>query len=636
MNLSILDGRTELWQWDTGIRLALDEACETVNISASTFGVSVDVTAAEDGKTWVATVPDEMLQVPGDLICYAVQSTETGAITAAYRSFRVNRRPKPYGYVATPTEARTWQQLYDLNHETALTKIDVPQVAQVGEVLTVEAVDAEGKPTKWKTAPAATEQVQPDWAQNDATAADYVRNRPGGYYGDPVETEVEVYSGNLKNAEIEDPPFTLVIGNTYRVTIDGVTQEYIAFDDEYYGISLATIGTAPIGEAAKSGNAWAIAYGEITQGSETECGVLIVATGEFDGKQAVIHETKLVRQAYKIPNELLDLDKQDRNIASLGGAISDVNASIDDLTAQINDVKTAPAVYTNGKKVMRVGDYIGSRESHVIQWLYDGVEQCILSKTGFSITGKTYKATVSEFGFTFVVIADNTGICFVPEKNMNNGGTRVTISNTSGQRTDIYASGKIVNYDHLIELSRVDVDDETKATTLRGVKTPEQDYDAANKKYVDAKVAAKSLKWVTVHSSDLTEETTEIVVSTDADGKAIADYNPISLCLVLTTPADATQTDNNGAPWVFPSATNNNSTIRAIGTIAGWKTTARDSVFLFSGGSSAMTCTGNVNMQLATYKVDGYALDGVKAMLNGDTNHFPVGTHVEVSILCEV
>ena len=146
MNLSIQDGRAELWQWDTGIRLVMDEACEAVNISASTFGVTVDVTAAEDGKTWVATVPDEMLQKPGDLICYAVQSTATGIITAAYRSFRVNRRPKPAGYVATPTEARTWQELYDR-------KIDAPQVAQVGEVLTVEEVYEDGKPTKWKTAP---------------------------------------------------------------------------------------------------------------------------------------------------------------------------------------------------------------------------------------------------------------------------------------------------------------------------------------------------------------------------------------------------------------------------------------------------------------------------------------------------
>lgn len=144
MNLSIQDGRVELWQWDTGVRLVMDEACEAVNISASTFGVTVDVTAAEDGKTWVAAVPDEMLQKPGDLICYAVQSTATGTITAAYRSFRVNRRLKPAGYVATPTESRTWHELDDK-------KIDAPQVAKVGQIVKVKAVDSGGKVTETET-----------------------------------------------------------------------------------------------------------------------------------------------------------------------------------------------------------------------------------------------------------------------------------------------------------------------------------------------------------------------------------------------------------------------------------------------------------------------------------------------------
>ena len=145
----------------------------------------------------------------------------------------------------------------------------------------------------------------------------------------------------------------------------------------------------------------------------------------------------------------------------------------------------------------------------------------------------------------------------------------------------------------------------------------------------------KHLKWITVHSSDLTEEKTEIVISTDSNSKTIASYNPIGLTLVLSTPADSTQTDNNGAPWIYPSATHMDNTIRVIGSIAGWKTTARDNVFTFIGGSSAMSCVGNVNMQLATYKIDGYSLDGVKAFLNGTSNHFPIGTHIEVSILCE-
>lgn len=350
MNLSIQDGRAELWQWDTGVRLVMDEACEAVNLSEDTFGVTVDVTAAEDGKTWVAAVPDEMLQKPGDLICYAVQSTATGTITAAYRSFRVNRRPKPAGYVATPTEARTWQELDDK-------KIDAPQTAAVGEVLTVEEVDAEGKPKKWKTAP--------------------------GIRGDKGDTGPEGPKG-------------------------------------------------------------------------------------ADGK--------------------------------------------------------------------------------------DGA--------GMDVTG----AKVGQIA-------------------------KITAVDSAG-----------------------------KPTEWEPVDMPMQ----------------KTLKWITVHSSDLTETKRELIISTDTDGKSIADYNPIGLTLIISTPADATQTDNDGAPWVYPSATKKDNSIRVIGTIAGWKTTARDSVFAFYGGSSAMTCTGNKNAQLATYKIDGYSLDGVTAMLNGNANHFPVGTHVEVAILCEV
>lgn len=52
-------------------------------------------------------------------------------------------------------------------------KIDAPQVAQVGEVLTVEEVDADGNPKKWKT-----QKVEKDWNENDPTKPGYVKNRP--------------------------------------------------------------------------------------------------------------------------------------------------------------------------------------------------------------------------------------------------------------------------------------------------------------------------------------------------------------------------------------------------------------------------------------------------------------------------
>lgn len=146
----------------------------------------------------------------------------------------------------------------------------------------------------------------------------------------------------------------------------------------------------------------------------------------------------------------------------------------------------------------------------------------------------------------------------------------------------------------------------------------------------------KTLKWITVHSSDLTETKRELIISTDTDGKSIVDYNPVGLSLIVSTPADATVESNNGSPWVYPSATKADNAIRVIGNIPGWKTVARDSAFVFNGGSSAMSCSGNVNISLATYKLDGYALDGVRIFFYSANDHLPVGTHVEVAILCEV
>lgn len=73
-------------------------------------------------------------------------------------------------------------------------------------------------------------QIQPDWNQNDSTAADYVKNRPF-YTGNPVETVLVeestvtfapaegVYMGQL------EPTFLPTVGETYKVSWDGTTYE---------------------------------------------------------------------------------------------------------------------------------------------------------------------------------------------------------------------------------------------------------------------------------------------------------------------------------------------------------------------------------------------------------------------------
>ena len=68
--------------------------------------------------------------------------------------------------------------------------------------------------------------VQPDWDQNDETAADYVKNRPF-YTGDPVET-VLVGESTVSFEDIlsEFPStFEATVGETYKVSWDGTVYE---------------------------------------------------------------------------------------------------------------------------------------------------------------------------------------------------------------------------------------------------------------------------------------------------------------------------------------------------------------------------------------------------------------------------
>lgn len=90
--------------------------------------------------------------------------------------------------------------------------------------------------------------VQPDWNQNDSTAADYVKNRPF-YTGDPVETVLVeestvlfadnrgTYMGQLGST------FSATVGETYKVSWDGTTYESTCVDSNGPAIgNLSIIG----------------------------------------------------------------------------------------------------------------------------------------------------------------------------------------------------------------------------------------------------------------------------------------------------------------------------------------------------------------------------------------------------------
>ena len=105
--LTLNDGRSELWQWDTGRTLTVDTDCSQVHFSNKVFGRSIDVNVA-DG---VAIIPDVLLQTDKDLNVWAFTGTAENGYTKISKTFKVNRRNKPADYVFTPPDQTSLEEI---------------------------------------------------------------------------------------------------------------------------------------------------------------------------------------------------------------------------------------------------------------------------------------------------------------------------------------------------------------------------------------------------------------------------------------------------------------------------------------------------------------------------------------------
>ena len=145
--------------------------------------------------------------------------------------------------------------------------------------------------------------VQSDWNQNDATAADYVKNRPGGYIGETI-----VYSGTLPSelGTIEQS-FEIVEGKKYYVsTNDGEYIEYTAIKEELNDLVYYSFGSTTFSEVMNSSSAIDgkfLFMSTIVNGSTMVGG----ASGEAIGTTYKVRSAEIV----KIPQKYLDFNNID-------------------------------------------------------------------------------------------------------------------------------------------------------------------------------------------------------------------------------------------------------------------------------------------------------------------------------------
>lgn len=541
-------------------------------------------------------------------------------------------------------------------------KIDAPQVAQVGEVLTVEEVGEDGKPKKWKTAPGVNITTELTQESTDTQ----------------VPSAKAAYDA-IQNATDKD---------AVRFVAQELTEEQkeqarknINATPKLYYLPKEKIASAVVSRYQTSDHKWRkrYEYNNVLLSLPADSNIFL-----FVDDQVTITKTEMAGQIQFNINETDSIKVEKAEFQNYFGYLYFVTMV---LTTEITYSSQLQNLYASDMGMTIDPVLIGMANSDGKPGLiktgareYNSIvyNPLVLDENGYAISYNEFSiTTASNVGFIFrtrkakaILVTDAIPVFLEAGFDPPYFMTQFSTNFYDGEITNDYmvmspagmffARGKINirgtsnTVDWMYDSSRLSMSlpimfetlDRLAANSLRPPTTAQVGQIVkvkavnANGKITQTEAVdmpmQKTLKWITVHSSDLTETKRELIISTDTDGKSIVDYNPVGLSLIVSTPADATVESNNGSPWVYPSATKADNAIRVIGNISGWKTVARDSAFVFNGGSSAMSCSGNVNTSLATYKLDGYALDGVRIFFNNANDHLPVGTHVEVAILCEV
>lgn len=258
-------------------------------------------------------------------------------------------------------------------------KVKVPGGAfYAGDGLTVDPVT--------RTVSAEGNSTTPDWSQNDAQAADFVKNRPGAYMTDPVATEI--YNGILPEMADIQMDYVPTLGDV--VTVKVGTESINCTVGEYSG--LVYFATAPVEEivGGTATNYVLCYYSESQWVAQT--------AGTYTGQSAVFETA--IRQVVKIPEKFLELEnvkdvywitfKFDQKTQKY------FSKKIDGTYAEYADIKAA---IDNGKLVAAVASVFG--ESNNVG-LVDGYGQYVSAMSvsfyevrDISLSGDTFMSLVS-------------------------------------------------------------------------------------------------------------------------------------------------------------------------------------------------------------------------------------------------
>ena len=341
MNITLDDGRTELWQWDTGRKIVVDDkSVSEVHYSkySSTQAITREVI---DGK---AEIPNFLLQDTHAVTVYAYSGSIENGYTVAEKTFNVAKKPKPANYVETEED------------KAILAKLK----AAIGDLSELQ---TKAKDNLVSAINEAAASGGADWSQNDPDGDGYVKNRPGGYMSDPAYNEV--FNGNLYGDLTQLPTvFNVAVGDTVKVTIDGNEKDYTVIAEDLEGITLRCFGTDTYANFAS--NAVTDGFIFITYTLEGQSQTFEIAAGTYVGKTAVVKA--LMATAVVIPKKYLDTDLLDTYVFTVDTDRLASTTSLQDIQNAI-DAHKIPVAMFNGLHPAT----ISSRGSDIKEYEFEAI-----------------------------------------------------------------------------------------------------------------------------------------------------------------------------------------------------------------------------------------------------------------------
>lgn len=139
----LADGRDKLYQWDSNIKLLVDEnfgLIDEVHFASRFSRASLSKKIVVENSVSYVVIPNILLTKSYDIFVYAYVHGDDGNYTKFEKTFEVISRPKPSSYVYTETDVLNYLTLSNRIDLLSSKKVDKDQgVENAGKALVIGA-----------------------------------------------------------------------------------------------------------------------------------------------------------------------------------------------------------------------------------------------------------------------------------------------------------------------------------------------------------------------------------------------------------------------------------------------------------------------------------------------------------------